>query len=60
MKNKITILTDYGRETIQLVDFTKVDYIFIENKGREIRVLCGNKFYYFNANSSSIYSVEIF
>ena len=60
MKNRITILTDYGRETLQLVNVSKVDYIFIENKGRFIRVLCGNKFYYANANNSSIYAVEVF
>lgn len=61
MKNKITIYNGCyeNKKKIELFDFTKVDHINIDGK-HYLRVLCGNKYYYYLSVETSIGEIEIY
>lgn len=62
MKSKITLyVCDYKcskKEKIELYDFSKLDHCFIEGRSY-VRVLCGNKFYYYPTHLTAIGEITI-
>ena len=58
MKNKITIYVD--GEKIELYDFSKVDHYVNSERKYSLRILCGNKFYYYPLQLTSIGMIECY
>ena len=61
VQNEITIYTGCfeKKEKVTLYDFTKVDHI-MSNGVSYLRVLCGNKFYYYKTMESTISEIIIY
>ena len=59
MKSKITLYVD--REKIELYDFSKVDH-YVDSNTRKyyLRVLCGERFYYYPLQLTAIGEIEIY
>ena len=62
-KSKITLVTKNlytgEDEVVTLYDFTKVDHYFDGIKAN-YRVLCGNKFYYYQKDVTRIIEIEVY
>ena len=63
IKSKITLITKNlytgEDEVVTLYDFTKVDHYF-NGINANYRILCGNKFYYYQKDVTRITEIEVY
>ena len=58
-KNKITLYTGEDHNRVELYDFDKLEHIMI-NGVSNIRITCGNRYYYFKTIETAISEIEIY